>query len=170
MLKYLYSPADQYKLGMWAYSPILLISAILTLSSSLCLAQTTDQVMIQENIQALFDGMRASDSTMLMPLFYDGATLRSVSLDRDGATKEHNSEISTFITAVGQPKDQIWDERIHSYDIKVDGPLGIAWTPYSFYIGDQLSHCGVNAFTMIKKDGRWYIADINDTRKSNDCN
>ena len=32
--------------------------------------------------------------------------------------------------------------------------------PYDFYIDGKWSHCGVDAFTMLKSDGRWRIASL----------
>ncbi len=155
---------------MTHYKRIMLLLLSLALS---CTAQTQstddDPAAIEAVIKTLFDGMRAADSTYLTPLFEETATLQSVFYNQDGETVKRSSEIAGFITAVGQPKDQVWDERIHSYDINVDGPLGIAWTPYSFYVDEQLSHCGVNVFTMVKNDGVWKISGITDTRRKTNC-
>jgi len=37
--------------------------------------------------------------------------------------------------------------------------MAIAWTPYTFYFNDQLSHCGVNVFSLIKgtKCGKLWV-------------
>jgi len=151
------------------YVSILLLSALFFTQNNFLQAQSEDEVAIEGIIKILFDGMRASDSTYLIPIFEDEATLESIYYDKEGKTEKRSSEISGFITAVGQPKDQVWDERIHEYDINVDDPLAIAWTPYSFYVDEKFSHCGVNVFKMVKTDGQWKISGITDTRKQTDC-
>lgn len=50
----------------------------------------------------------------------------------------------------------------------MDGPLATAWTPYAFYLGDTLSHCGTNAFQLAKLKDDWKIIQITDTRRK-DC-
>ena len=34
------------------------------------------------------------------------------------------------------------------------------WVPYDLYIGKTWSHCGVDAFTLLKSDGRWRVASL----------
>lgn len=148
---------------------ILLITFLIVLNTQLLLSQTEDEIEIENVIKTLFDGMRAADSTYLIPLFEEKASLESVFYNQQGETVKRSSEISGFITAVGQPREQVWDERIHSYDINIDDPLAIAWTPYSFYVDEKLSHCGVNVFKMIKTDAKWKISGITDTRKKEGC-
>jgi len=64
----------------------------------------------------------------------------------------------------------VWDERIMSYEIKVDADMATAWTEYAFYAGEKFSHCGVNAFQFFKDDEKgWLITQIIDTRRKENC-
>lgn len=148
---------------------LILSLLLITTVSITSYAQFDDRSQVIANIKQLFEGMRQVDSTMLIPLFEPDATLESVFINKEGVTVSRSSKIGGFITAVGQPREQIWDERIHKYDINIDGPLAIAWTPYSFYVDDTLSHCGVNVFTFVKQESEWKIRQIRDTRKKEDC-
>ena len=40
----------------------------------------------------------------------------------------------------------------------VSGPLATVWVPYDLYLNGTWSHCGVDAFTLLKVAGRWRIA------------
>lgn len=42
----------------------------------------------------------------------------------------------------------------------VSGALATVWMPYDLYIDGVWSHCGVDAFTMLKVAGRWQIATM----------
>ena len=44
-----------------------------------------------------------------------------------------------------------------------------AWTPYSFFLNDTFSHCGVNNFQLLKKEGEWKIIYLIDTRRKEGC-
>jgi len=147
---------------------VLIVFSILTWCVPLT-AQFDDHAAITSSIKTMFDCMRKGDASRMTDLFEEGATLESVYFNKEGETVSGQSEIADFIKAVGEPHDKVWDERIHSYDINIDGPLAIAWTPYSFYVGKDFSHCGVNVFTYIKADGSWKIREIRDTRKREDC-
>lgn len=131
--------------------------------------QVTAEEEIRAVIDQLFDGMRAGDSTLVKPLFVRGSVLSSIGVNRDNEVRKQSSNASNFITAIGQPKDKVWDELIWSYDIKIDHPMAMAWTEYSFYLGDDLSHCGVNVFELIRLVEGWKISAITDTRRTRDC-
>ncbi len=44
-----------------------------------------------------------------------------------------------------------------------------AWTPYEFWYNGNFSHCGVNSFQLIKKDEKWKIIYLVDTRRKEGC-
>jgi hypothetical protein len=50
--------------------------------------------------------------------------------------------------------------------IDPDGKAAIAdrvaqvWMPYDLYVGNQWSHCGVDTFTLMKREGRWRVAAL----------
>lgn len=117
----------------------------------------------------MFDGMRANDSMMIKDLFTPEASLSSIFTNPSGEVVKRSGSISNFITAVGRPRNQVWDEKIWSYEIKIDDPMGQAWTEYTFYLDDQLSHCGVNVFEMIHLADGWKISGITDTRRNVGC-
>jgi len=74
-----------------------------------------------------------------------------------------------FIDAVGQPKEQVWNEPIWNEKVEIDGNLASVWVDYAFYVDDQFSHCGVDAFHLIKQVDGWKIFHLVDTRRKTDC-
>lgn len=131
-------------------------------------AQTAEQE-VQSVIETMFDGMRAGDSSMVASAFIRGAKMETVAKNREGNVVKSEGSLSNFLIQLGTPHEQIWDERISSYDIKIDGDLASAWTPYQFYVGDKFSHCGVNSFQLAKLEGNWKIIYIVDTRRRTEC-
>ena len=61
------------------------------------------------------------------------------------------------------------DERLTAIDIRIDGDMATAWTPYKFYYKGNFSHCGVNALQLIKTAAGWKIWSIIDTRRKEGC-
>ncbi|MEP6591769.1 MAG: nuclear transport factor 2 family protein [Gemmatimonadota bacterium] len=51
-------------------------------------------------------------------------------------------------------------ERGFRHDVKIAGPVAIAWVPYDFYRNGTWSHCGVDVFTLLRTDGRWRISSL----------
>jgi hypothetical protein len=64
---------------------------------------------------------------------------------------------------------QVWDERLGATTVHVDGPLAVVWAEYSFYAGTKFSHCGVNAFQLVKTADGWRILALTDTRQRTGC-
>jgi hypothetical protein len=136
-------------------------------------AQQTTGVQAEAEVAAvvrrLFDGMRAGDSTVVRSVFHPAARLMTTAVRPDGQTMVRVDSIDTFVRAVGTPHEQVWDERIDGLEVRVDGPLATAWMRYTFYAGDRLSHCGVNAFQLFRAADGWKVIQITDTRRREGC-
>lgn len=137
----------------------------------LMIAQERDasELEVIKVIDYLFDGMRTGDSSMVHAAFTDDATMESVFYDKEGKSRKHTGSLQKFLESVGTPHDEVFDEKIWSYDVRIDGNLASAWTDYSFYLGEKMLHCGVNAFHLFKSDKGWKISHITDTRRRKNC-
>ncbi|MEO1625871.1 MAG: hypothetical protein AAFV25_12000, partial [Bacteroidota bacterium] len=89
--------------------------------------------------------------------------------DKDGKPTIKMGNAEEFIAAVGSPHAPEWREKIWSYDVQIDGRLATAWTEYTFFLGTQLLHCGVNAFQFFESADGWKIIQITDTRRKEGC-
>lgn len=129
---------------------------------------TYDHPLIEQAINQLFDGMRANDRDVAAEVLYESVTLSTV-VNRDGSVQLSQTDIGLFLEAVGQPKEEIWDERVSGLEVRVDGDLATAWMNYSFYRSEIFSHCGVNTMNLIRTDNDWKIFSITDTRRTEGC-
>jgi hypothetical protein len=125
----------------------------------------SDEQLIKETIMRLFDAMRTSDSLKAQSAFHPKATMKTVISTTNGASQIHYTDVKQFVTQIAKPRKEVYDERILSYDIRIDGNLATAWCDYAFYIGDRFSHSGVDAFQLVKAPKSWQILDIADTRQ-----
>ncbi|GAA4468148.1 nuclear transport factor 2 family protein [Nibrella saemangeumensis] len=146
---------------------ILLISSLFL--SSIALAQSGEEQTVRATITQMFDGMRKADTTLFKAVFAPNATLQSVIKNKEGVVSVRQEAIPGFIASVGKQTAGALDERLSGMDIKIDGELATAWTPYTFYYNKQKSHCGVNVFTLVKLNGIWKIQNIIDTRRRENC-
>lgn len=147
---------------------ISLTVAGLALTGNPSLAQDETQA-IKAAVDQLFTAMRTGDSILVRKSFTSDATLQSVSLTADGNVRVRKDLIDGFVKAVGTPHKEPWDERIYDLKVQADGSMATVWAPYKFYLGENFSHCGVNAFTLIKMADGWKIASITDTRRKDQC-
>lgn len=119
-------------------------------------------------MKALFDGMRAGDSAAVRAVFHPRVQL-TTALVRNGAPVLEVDSLAKFLRAVGTPHPVVWDERTYDEEVRIDGTLAQAWTPYDFFAGDKFSHCGVDAFTLAKTADGWRIIALGDMRRRTGC-
>lgn len=136
---------------------------------SIAQSSVEEQTAVIAVIQQMFDAMRAGDSTALRSTFDATARLQSAYTNKEGKAVLVNETVDEFAKSVGTPHEGVYDERIWSYDVRIDGRLATAWTEYSFYLSDKLLHCGVNAFHLFKGENGWKITQITDTRRRDGC-
>ncbi|HAN64961.1 MAG TPA: hypothetical protein DCQ34_01070 [Chitinophagaceae bacterium] len=145
-----------------------LLILTLTVFSFTAQAQTAED-SVKAVINELFMSMKESDSGRLSTCFADSAILQTISRNKQGATMVRTDAIGGFKSSITAAPKGALDERISFESIRIDGPLAMAWTPYSFYYNGKFSHCGVNSFQLVRFNGVWKIQYLIDTRRRNGC-
>ncbi len=125
---------------------------------------------IKNTINIFFEGLHAGDTTLIKKAISKDLILQTTFLNKEGKSVLRSETKKDFLEAVSK-KDSatIWFEKILSYTINIDGNLAHVWTPYEFYLNNDLSHCGVNSFQLFNNNGNWEIIYIVDTRKRQGC-
>lgn len=132
-------------------------------------AQESEEAAVMAAVEAMFDAMRAGDSAAMRAVLHPAATGASVSVREGVPTLDREESLDGFVQAVGTPHEEVWDERIWDAEVRVDGNLATAWMKYAFYLGEEFSHCGVDAFQLFKGEDGWKVFHIADTRRREGC-
>lgn len=148
----------------------ILIVVVVLLHFAFTVNAQQEELEVKKVIQILFDGMRNADSSAIRSVFGPNAIMQTVTNDREGKTVVRQDAVDGFASFVGQQKKGDADEQIEFESIKIDGDLAYAWTPYRFVYKGKFSHCGVNAFTLVRLNEIWKINYIIDTRRKENCN
>ena len=119
-------------------------------------------------VRRLFDGMRARDTAKMRAQLHPDARMASPST-RNGTVSVTVESPDGWLASVARSTGGLLDERITSAVVKVDGALASVWASYTFYLGDRLSHCGVDAFLLVRLSEGWRIIDLADTRRRENC-
>jgi hypothetical protein len=129
-------------------------------------AQSSEEIAVRATVDRLFEGMKTRDTTVLRSVFHPTARLQTTLTGKDGQPVLQTEAIDGFVQSIGKaPQNLNLDERLLSYEIRVDDNLATAWTPYEFYVNDRFSHAGVNAFQLVKTTDGWRIIQICNTRR-----
>jgi hypothetical protein len=116
-------------------------------------------------VEDFFIAFHAKDTISLKEWCHPEIIMQTIANTKEGNKLEEN-EFSGFLKSIASiPTNMKFEERILNYNVQIDGNLAHVWTPYEFYINNQLSHVGANSFTLYNDNGKWQIIHIIDTRR-----
>ena len=121
---------------------------------------------IMAPIKSLFDGMRTRDTAMMRAAFAPGTLLTQ--LPRPGQPVKFETVDGFLTSVVSGPPGPSFDEQIYDPEVRVDGALASVWTFYTFTAGTY-SHCGIDAFQLVRTTTGWKITALADTRRQQGC-
>jgi len=83
------------------------------------------------------------------------------------AVLETDGDLSYRVRTRAESRTRVTDtdlvERGFDPVVHVQNQLATVWLPYDFYIDGELSHCGVDAFTLLRTNAGWRIASVSFT-------
>ncbi|HEX6214884.1 MAG TPA: nuclear transport factor 2 family protein [Vicinamibacterales bacterium] len=133
---------------------IILFVLVVSGSSRITQAQSpTDREAVLKVVQAFFDTMTAKDIAGAREILVAQGRFHAM---RAGA--EPRSLSNEEYLAQLQASKQTMRERIWNPEVRVHGSIATMWAPYDFWIDGKFSHCGIDAFDLIKTENGWKIA------------
>ena len=128
-------------------------------------AVTPEVAQIEAVAEALLRGISESDAQLLDQALHPAAYLMAVPDEGTARRQERAEFIQNVGDSGGRYLERMWEPRT-----EVSGPVATVWAPYDFYVDGQFSHCGIDAFQLIRQDDRWVILSVVYTmRRGDDC-
>ena len=150
---------------MKAYRIALALSVLMVGATKLQ-AQTPAEQEVIAVVERLFSGMRAQDTAAIRSTLFGNVSLVTTFTNREGKAVARAETMDNFIQSIAKATGKL-DEKIFTPEVRIEDNLATVWTRYEFYFNEKYSHCGVDAFQLVKTEGGWKIATIADTRKQN---
>jgi hypothetical protein len=107
-------------------------------------------------VQAFFDTMSARDVDGARSILQPQGRFHAMRL-RDGKPDVRAFSNEEYFADL-KASTQKMRERIWNPEIRIHGLIATLWAPYDFWIDGKFSHCGIDAFDLIKTDEGWKIA------------
>ncbi len=143
----------------------LLLAAIALLGASTIDAQVDDAQNNEERAviaaaQAVFDAMEALDAEAFRNAVVPDGFLLSVG---PGTTRRTTrDQFAANIARQTRPMiERMWDA-----EVRIDGPVATVWAAYDFYSAAEFSHCGTDAFQLVKTAEGWKVVVISYTSQA----
>ena len=123
-----------------------------------------DRAAILSVVQSLFDALAERDGATLRALLHPDVVMRSVEVASDGERSVATSTLDDLVARV-EGSEEVLTERMFDPEVRISGDLAMVWTPYDFYVGDALSHCGADVFVLVREDDTWRVTGLSWTRQ-----
>lgn len=134
-----------------------LIIILIALAAPAAGAQSSaERDAVLQAVQVFLDTMTARDVEGARKILVPQGRFHVMDLAKPDSEPRSFSNEEYF--AQLQASKQTMRERIWSPEVRVHGPIATVWTPYDFWIDGKLSHCGIDAFDLIKTAEGWMIA------------
>lgn len=133
-------------------------------------AQTAAEREVVAVVEKFFEGMAARDTAIMRSTVDASARLMGMSTQA-GVTTIRAIAMDQFIASIGNsPRDRpAAIERIYAPEVRIDGNLAQVWTFYTLHQGETFSHCGYDAFQLLRTEQGWKIVNVADTRRRENC-
>jgi hypothetical protein len=96
------------------------------------------------------------------------AQLVAISKNREGKTVIRTIKAEDFAKNFAEKRAELFED-MYAPKVEVTGDFAQVWGRYVFFINGKVSHCGVNAFHLVRTDGVWRIAGAASTMDAQSC-
>jgi hypothetical protein len=132
-------------------------------------AQDAERAAVLATVQKVFTAMRTRDTALLRQAFDTTARLVGVSTRGGPPTVRLTAPAAFGGSVASAPAGDVWNERIWDPEVRIDGDLAQVWAYYTFHRNNAFSHCGVDAFMLLKVGTEWKITQLADSRRTSGC-
>ena len=143
--------------------------AITILSTVFAFGQTADDKKAAlAVVNQLFAEMAAANPAGILALHTPTSDLAAVFKQKDGKSRYSSINGEKF-SQMFTDKTKVMKEEMYDPKVEVHNDWAMVWGRYVFFVGDKLSHCGINQFNLIRIEGVWKIANGASTIDPGDC-
>lgn len=133
-----------------------------------CSSETSkEEKAVISVVENFFQALENHDSTLAVSVVLPEARFFSIREDSSGV-RWNSSVGEDFIKRVASSNEE-WLERMWEPKILIHKQMAVVWTPYDFYRNRKFSHCGIDAFNLIKTNEGWKMAGIVYTVEPEGC-
>lgn len=131
-------------------------------------AKTDDSKDVLAVVNKLFDKMKEHKPDEIVALHTADAQLVALIKQADGKSKIQTLKTEEFSKQFAVKKAEI-KETMYAPKTEVFGDLALVSGRYVFFVNGKVSHCGLNAFHLVRTDEGWRIAGISSTLEPQGC-
>ena len=132
-------------------------------------AQPGDTVAIRATLDRFVVALKAKDSLGMRAELHEQARMTLIRPAPGGGIRIMALDAQTFPRLVSGPNSPALDEPIRNLRVTIDADLATVWAEYQVRIDGRVSHCGYDAFHLIRQGATWKILNVSDTFRREGC-
>ena len=150
--------------------PIALLVLPMTHAPRLLAQASNDERTVLATVERWVATMRTRDTSTMRQLSHPG--LRLFGMRPRGGVADSVVQVMTidqFLTFIANDKRSDWHERLWQPEVRVTGSLATVYAGYDFHFGQTFSHCGYDAFQLLRTPEGWRVVGLADTYQVSGC-
>ena len=145
---------------------ILMVATVIGIQMSWAAPHSEEQSVIAA-VEQFFKAIETRDADMARDILLPEGVVFSVR--EEGKEKiiratTHEQIINSFASSTEKMLERMWDPKV-----LIHKEIAVVWTKYDFHREGKFSHCGVDAFNLIKTPKGWKISGIFYTVEKEGC-
>jgi hypothetical protein len=133
-----------------------ILATVLCTSGAFAQPAAAEREAVLKVVQAFFDTMAAKDIDGARKVLQPQGRFHAMRM-RDGKPDVRAFSNEEYFADLKASK-QAMRERMWTPEVRIHGLIATVWTPYDFWIDGKFSHCGIDAFDLIRTEEGWKIA------------
>lgn len=119
-------------------------------------------------VNKMFTEMANHNPAAIAALYTKDSNLTAIIRRKDGKNAIVAFTGEAFSKNFAEKKNEIRED-MYAPETKVFGDLAVVYGRYVFFVDGKISHCGVNAFHLVRTDAGWKIANASSTIDPTSC-
>jgi hypothetical protein len=145
---------------------ILIVATVIGIQMSWTSSHSEEQSVIAV-VEQFFKALETRDAELARNILLPEGVVFSVR--KEGGEKiiratTHKQIIDSFGASTEKMLERMWDPKV-----LIHKEIAVVWTKYDFHREGKFSHCGVDAFNLIKTPQGWKISGIFYTVEKEGC-
>lgn len=132
-------------------------------------AEKADTAAILATLEGFTAALRAKDSLGMRALLHEQARFTLLRPAQGGGVRVMILDAATFPRLTSDPKGPTYDEPIRNPKVTIDADLATVWAEYQVRIEGKVTHCGYDAFDLVRHGNGWKILNVSDTFRREGC-
>ena len=146
-----------------------LLITLLFVSKPAFAQSAADERAILETVDQFFAGLAQRDRGLLASITIQGSLNISTSVTASDDQRIRIQNYTQLLNNLGGGDGPALLERYWDPTVLVQRDIAVFWAPYDFHVAGQFSHCGIDSFQLIKRDGQWLLTNLSWTVERTGC-